>query len=96
MCGENLECHTETQALKTRENGKDDCDEFKCSWDTKTSTCKLKRGSEACEKITQYYNPLYLESQVDSDSTPLDFTCDDEKGKHLGTYQCLGNTVGGN
>ena len=90
MCGENPECHTAIQDIEIRQDGVDECDKFKCSWDTKTSSCKLRRGSEACEKITNYYNPLYLEKEVDSSTTPLDRACDDEKGKHLGTYQCLG------
>ena len=31
--------------------------------------------------------------KVNTGGTPLDTACDDEKGKHLGTYQCLGNTI---
>ena len=94
MCGENPECYTTLQAIETRNNGEDECDQYKCSFDTKLkTTCKKQRGPEVCEKITKYYNPLYLEGQIDdSNDTPLDFACDDEKGKHLGTYQCLGNS----
>ena len=90
-CGRNDECYTTLQALTSRRDGQDECDKFKCSYDKKSGTCKQQRGSEVCEKITRYYNPLYLEGKT-KDGTPLDFTCDDEKGKYLGTYQCLGSS----
>ena len=95
MCGENAECYTTLQDIEIRNDDEGGCDQFKCSFEKVSSTCKRQRGPEACEKITQYYNPLYLERQIeDSSSTPTtpDFTCDDEKGKYVGTYQCLGNT----
>ena len=92
-CGENDECYTTRQTLKTRSDGSEKCDQYKCSYDTISGTCKQQRGSEVCEKITNYYNPLYLEGEINSDKTPLDFACDDEKGKLLGTYQCLGNAL---
>ena len=91
MCGENAECYTTLQDIKIRSIGDEGCDQFKCSFDQDQGTCNMQRGPEVCEKITQYYNPLYSKGKVDvSGSTPLDFTCDDEKGKHVGTYQCLG------
>ena len=88
-CGTNDECYTTLQTLKTGSDVSKDCDKYKCSWDKISGTCKQQRGSEVCEQITRYYNPLYLEGDI-KDDTPLDFTCDDEKGKYLGTYQCLG------
>ena len=91
MCGENPECYTTLQAIKIRYYGEEGCDQSKCSWEYLSETCTQQRGVEVCEKITKYYNPLYLEGELDADSKPLDFTCDDEKGKYLGTYQCLGN-----
>ena len=96
MCGGNAECYTSLQDIETRKYGEGGCDQLKCSFEKVFSTCKRQRGPEVCEKITQYYNPLYLERQIDdSSSTPTtpDFTCDDEKGKYVGTYQCLGNNL---
>ena len=94
MCGENAECHTTLQDIEIRNIDNDGCDQFKCSFDRDTSNCKRHRGPEVCEKITQYYNPLYLDAEVDdSSSTPHNFPCDDEKGKYVGTYQCLGNSL---
>ena len=91
MCGDNPECGQTLQDIVIRQYGEDGCDEYKCSFDRSYSTCKQSRGSEVCEKITTFYNPLYIEGEFGSDGTPLNFTCDDEKGKYLGTYQCLGN-----
>ena len=92
MCGENAECYTTIQDIEIRNDDEGGCDQFKCSFERVSATCKRQRGPEVCEKITQYYNPLYLDAEVDdSSSTPLNFPCDDEKGKYVGTYQCLGN-----
>ena len=94
MCGGNAECYKSLQDIETRNYGKGGCDEFKCSFERVFATCKRQRGPEVCEKITQYYNPLYLEGKIDySNSLPLLFACDDEKGKYEGTYQCLGNSL---
>ena len=94
MCGENAECYTTLQDIEIRNNGEGGCDQIKCNFEKLFATCKRQRGPEVCEKITQYYNPLYIEGQeYDPSGTPLDFTCDDEKGKHVGTYQCLGNNL---
>ena len=93
MCGEQAECYTTLQDIEIRNYAEGGCDQFKCSFsfDGVFATCKRQRGPEVCEKITQYYNPLYLGGEIDSSGTPLNFVCDDEKGKHTGTYQCLGN-----
>ena len=90
-CGENPECHTSLHVIEVRSDGVNECSKYKCSWDRIHNDCKQQRGPEVCAKITKYYNPLFLEGQTNSDSTPVDVICDDEKGKHLGTYQCLGN-----
>ena len=92
MCGENPECFKKLQEVKTLNAGVQGCDKTKCSFDTiLQTTCKSQRGPEACELITKYYNPLYLGGTTDNSGNPLDFSCDDDKGKHVGTYQCLGN-----
>ena len=92
MCGKNSACLNQRQTtVVTVQNGAGDCNANHCSWDTKTSSCKSQRGPEACELITKYYNPLYLGGNTDNSGNPLDFSCDDGKGKHVGTYQCLGN-----
>ena len=93
MCGENAQCYTSLQEIEIRNYSEGICDRSKCSFsfDRVFPTCKRQRGPEVCEKITQYYNPLYLGGEIDSNGIPLNFACDDEKGKHIGTYQCLGN-----
>ena len=56
------------------------------------NNCKIQRSpQEVCEKITEYYNPLYVKGAIPStsdSSTPE--ACDDGKGKFIGEYQCLG------
>ena len=98
MCGANPECFKKVQDVETKGIGVKlvqigaDCDKTKCSFDKLLKTqCKIQRGPEACELITKYYNPLYLEGKSDDNDNPLDFSCDDDKGKHVGTYQCLGD-----
>ena len=94
MCGKNAECYTTLQDIEIRNDDEGGCDQFKCSFEKVSSTCKRQRGPEVCEKVTQYYNPLYLERQVEgSNKNPQGFTCDDEKGKYVGTFQCLGNIL---
>ena len=97
VCGTNPECFSSLQEVVTRENGIDGCDGYKCSAyvisyasNSEHYRCKSQRGPEVCEKITKYYNPLYLPGEIDSDGN-RNYTCDDEKGKYLGTYQCLGD-----
>ena len=90
MCGENPECFKELQNVKTVNVGVDGCTTTSCSHPgILDGTCTTQRGPEVCEKITKYYNPLYLGGKVVNGS-PVDFSCDDNKGKHIGTYQCLG------
>ena len=51
---------------------------------------------EVCEKITAYYNPLYVKGAITSTSgapEPGMAPCDDGKGKFKGQYQCLGKYV---
>ena len=91
MCGENPQCHQKAQDLVTLNVGAGNCDAKKCSYFTVDPSCRVQRGPEACEKITKYYNPLYAGKAVNADGSPADNACDDEKGKYLGTYQCLGN-----
>ena len=90
MCGNNPPCSQKLQDIVTVQQGISDCDDKKCSWDTKGLLCKSQRGAEVCEKITEYYNPFYV-GTLQTSETPIDNICDDEKGKHVGTYQCLGN-----
>ena len=92
MCGKNSACLSKRQTtVVTVQNGAGDCNNKQCSWDYKTSSCKSQRGPEVCELITKYYNPLYVGGNTDTNGNPLDFSCEDGKGKHVGTYQCLGN-----
>ena len=102
MCGDNPQCSQKHQEVVNIANGDSDCDSSKCSYTSSivpqrgvVYSCKVQRGPEVCEKITKYYNPLYAGNagKVNTDGTPLDTACDDEKGKYLGTYQCLGNTM---
>ena len=90
MCGNNPPCSQKLQDTVTVQQGVGGCDSTKCSWDKKASLCKSQRGSEVCEKITEYYNPFYV-GNLQNSATPIDNICDDEKGKYVGTYQCLGN-----
>ena len=97
VCGANPECADRPQEVVTRNDGVNGCDEFKCSAYVisyslvgREYKCKIQRGPEVCEKVTKYYNPLYLPGKTNSNGI-RNFTCDDEKGKYLGSYQCLGN-----
>ena len=97
VCGENPECSVSLQEIvaiepgMTTPRGEDVCGETKCSFDVVNKKCISQRGPEVCEKITKYYNPLYIGGEVDSDGSAIDFTCDDEMGRYMGTYQCLGD-----
>ena len=47
--------------------------------------------NEICEQVTAYYNPNYIPNHplmINGTGYALDY--DDQKGKHTGTYQCLG------
>ena len=45
-----------------------------------------RSADEVCELITDKYNPVY----IPSNSVGATVICDDDRGKHTGTYQCLG------
>ena len=52
-----------------------------------TTSCLMQRSTdEVCELITDKYNPVY----IPSNSVGATVICDDDRGKHTGTYQCLG------
>ena len=100
MCGYNPQCSQKLQDVVNIAVGDSDCNNSKCSYTSSivpqrgvVYSCKVQRGPEVCEKITRYYNPLYAGKVKNSDGTPADNACDDEKGQYLGTYQCLGNTI---
>ena len=86
-CGNNPQCSQTLKDLVRIAFGVGGCNDKKCSYDIKDPSCKIQRGPEVCENITKYYNPLYT-GQAHADNA-----CDDNKGKYLGTYQCLGITV---
>ena len=53
---------------------------------------------EICEKVTEYYNPNFIPNHPlmvngthPNGTTIYAFDYDDQKGKHTGTYQCLGS-----
>ena len=53
--------------------------------------------NEICEQVTAYYNPNFIPNHplmingTDSNgNTAYALDYDDQKGKHTGTYQCLG------
>ena len=70
-----------------------------CSYSSIDNNCKIQRSpQEVCEKITEFYNPLYVKGAIPTsgDATPEDginVPCDDGKGKFLGEYQCLGKNI---
>ena len=91
-CGGNLECSGNLKNLEIRKDGENNCNYKKCSFDDKTKSCKIQRGPEVCEKISAYYNPQFTNGDVSSNGDAMN-TCDDEKGKYRGEYQCLGITM---
>ena len=97
MCGQNPQCYQKIQTVEKNDVGTSDsrgveCKNTLCSYDgVVLKQCVVQRGPEVCEKITKYYNPLYSGKAVNADGSPAATACDDEKGKYLGTYQCLGN-----
>ena len=106
MCGDKPQCSQIVQDVVSIADGAPDCDSSKCSYyspppitniltgqTTVAHSCKVQRGPELCEKITRNYNPLYAGKAVNSNRSSSDNACDDGKGKYLGTYQCLGNTI---
>ena len=55
---------------------------------------------EVCEKITEFYNPKFIPNSplainvtYPNGTITYAFEYDDTKGKHTGTYQCLGMTL---
>ena len=69
--------------------------------DPRTNAMGLQRtGEEICELITEYYNPKYISNHplmkngVDDKMNPTYATeYNDDKGSHVGTYQCLGSFI---
>ena len=102
MCGTNVQCADElriendtncnlTPASQAEYNELTST----CSFSLIDFNCKIQRSpQEVCEKITKFYNPLYVKGAIaTSGGTPEDginVPCDDGKGKFLGEYQCLG------
>ena len=81
-CGTNSEC----SSSETVEN-LSSCTSSSCYYDSSTTTCPMQRSAdEVCELVTDKYNPMY----VPSNSVGATVTCDDNRGKNTGTYQCLG------
>ena len=100
MCGEHPQCSSKRQGVVSFADGQQDCDSTRCSYTSSSVpfqgvvySCKEQRGPEVCERITKYYNPLYVGKALNSYGSPVDTACDDGKGKHLGSYQCLGNKI---
>ena len=88
-CGNNDQCAQEYRLEVTPAGG--ECDPTKCSWYRLDENCVVPRSSqEVCEKVTEYYNPLYIPNRIPSNDGIPGETCDDEKGKFVGQYQCLG------
>ena len=66
--------------------------------DPRDNTLGLQRSkNEVCEKVTEYYNPKFipnhpimLNGTSSNSATVYALDYDDGKGKHTGTYQCLG------
>ena len=86
-CGTNSECASaesfETLATCSSTNPKT-CYNI----DDAYTSCQMQRSAdEVCELVSDKYNPLYNPNNQVGVTT---INCDDQRGKHTGTYQCLG------
>ena len=104
MCGTNLQCANELKIeddpnCNLAPTTQEEFDELQnvCSYNKNDNNCKIQRSpQEVCEKITEYYNPLYVKGEIKSEGGAPDdvnIPCDDGKGKYLGEYHCLGKYI---
>ena len=92
MCGTNPQCSS-TNYLDTTETDPRDNPNNNADYATNNILGVQHRETEVCELITEYYDPLYVLNHPlmkNEDNNQYILTYDDGKGKHLGTYQCLG------
>ena len=81
-CGTNSEC-VSAESVETLSS----CSTSSCYYDSSTTTCLMQRSAdEICELVSDKYNPIY----IPSNPVGAAVTCDDNRGKYPGTYQCLG------
>ena len=112
LCGSISQCSQNQELITlsyTGNNGVDitpNCDQdlcYKicgCYWDSNAMTCKMQRTkNEVCQKITKYYNPLYIQDKLKyyygaegTDFVPI-LECDDVVGGKEGEYYCLGMVI---
>ena len=64
-----------------------------CYWDG--TKCRIQRSDqEVCQRITKYYNPLFIKDKLSYNDGSLNvLECDDVIGGRVGEYHCLGNEI---
>ena len=101
MCGSNVQCADELRieddpGCNFDPTSQEEYDNLinMCSYNGFENYCKIQRSpQEVCEKITEFYNPLYVKGAIETEGGAPDdvnVPCDDGKGKYVGEYQCLG------